>query len=365
MNSIKRIFNFYNYNKKYLIISILFFFKLNISKAQETTLVLSNKCAKGISSFTKVNGIDRRLTKKTLGFVQTGIFNVNTPVNFKGNFIEGFCNFFQSKEVGPITDNEISIILYDLSLSEKAEEMWDVGSLKLTMRIFKKFEENKYEELYSIDSVYRMKSSTDLTKKLLKSVSEHLCEVAVELKKYDNLQTRNGASYTFEELQILDSVERMKIPIYITDNFKPGIYYDYNQFKNNSPDTTTIYIDSIHTDKIRVMVWSEEKGKNVELDSKTVYAVCDGNFLLKATKMGFYELKREGLDFCFFGQIAPKYLTKGNNVSPIIGPLIGGGVGVGVGVAVSLFMPSNQIPILNNYKINYRTGNPIQVDKDK
>ncbi len=349
--------------KCYLIYIFLFICNATISQAQESTLILSNKCAKGISPFTKVNGIDRRLTKKTLGFVQTGIFNVNTPVNFKGNFIEGLCNFFQSKEVSPTTENEISIILYDLSLSEKAEEMWDVGSLKLTMRIFKKYEENKYEELYSIDSVYRMKSSTDLTKKLLKSVSEHLCEVAVELKKVDNLQTRNGTSYTFEELQILDSVERMKIPIYVTENFKPGIYYDYNQFKNNSPDTTTIYIDSIHTDKIRVMVWSEEKGKNVELDSKTVYAVHDGNFLLKATKMGFYELKREGLDFYFFGQTAPKYSYEGNKARPIIDPLVGGGIFIGVGASV--FLPANQIPVLNNFKINYRTGNPIQVDKDK
>ena len=363
LHSIKRIFDFFNCKRNYLLIVTFFFCKATISTAQESTLILSNKCAKGISPFTKVNGIDRRLTKKTLGFVQTGIFNVNTPVNFKGNFIEGLCNFFQSKEVSPTTENEISIILYDLSLSEKAEEMWDVGSLKLTMRIFKKFEENKYEELYSIDSVYRTKSSTDLTKKLLKSVSEHLCEVAVELKKVDNLHTRNGTSYTFDELQILDSVERMKIPIYITDNFIPGIYYDYNQFKNNSPDTTTVFIDTSYTKSIRILVWSEEEKKNIILDSKSVYAVCDGNFLLKATKMGFYDLKREGLDFYFFGQIAPKYLTKGSNVSPIIGPLIGGGVGVGV--AVSLFMPSNQIPILNNFKINYRTGNPIQVDKDK
>ncbi|MFN0187572.1 MAG: hypothetical protein ACKVQV_02630, partial [Bacteroidia bacterium] len=99
MNSKKRILNIFKCYKSYLIFVILFLCNATISTAQETTLVLSNKCAKGISSFTKVNGIDRRLTKKTLGFVQTGIFNVNTPVNFKGNFIEGLCNFFQSKEV--------------------------------------------------------------------------------------------------------------------------------------------------------------------------------------------------------------------------------------------------------------------------
>lgn len=353
-------FNYFETGVKYLL--IVFLLNTNISQAQESTFVLSNKCAKGISTFTKANVIDRRATNKTFGFVQTGIFNVNSPVHFKGNFTESLSNFFQSKEVSPTIDNEISIILYDLSLSEKAEEMWDVGSFKLTMRIFKKFEGNKYEELYSIDSVYRMKSSTDLTKKLLKSVSEHLCEVAVELKKYDNLHTRNGTSYTFEELQILDSLERMKIPMFVTNNFKPGIYYDYSQFKNNSPDTTTIYIDSIQTDKIRVMVWSKEQGKNVELDSKTVYAVCDGNFLLKATRMGFYDLKREGLDFYFFGQTDPKYLNSGNNVNPIIGSGVGGG---GIGIGVRIISPSNQVPLLNNFKINYRTGNPIQVDKDK
>ena len=39
----------------------------------------------------------------------------------------------------------------------------------------------------------------------------------------------------------------------------------------------------------------------------------------------------------------------------------GGGIGVGIGVALI----SNPIPLLNNFKINYRTGNPIQGDKDK
>ena len=107
------------------------------------------------------------------------------------------------------------------------------------------------------------------------------------------------------------------------------------------------------------MIWSEEKEKNVLLDNKSVYAVCDGNFLLKATRMGFYELKKEGSDFYFFGQVEPKYSDKSNRVSPVIGT--GGGIGVGIGVALI----SNPIPLLNNFKINYRTGNPIQVDKDK
>ncbi|MFN0188598.1 MAG: hypothetical protein ACKVQV_07845 [Bacteroidia bacterium] len=351
------IFKYFENGVKYLL--IIFLLNATISQAQESTLVLSNKCTKGISPFTKVNGIDRRFPEKELGFVLTGWLNNNSKVSFKGNFIDSLSRFFLNKDVSLANDNEISIILYDFSLSEKAEEMKNIVSFKLSMRVFKKIEESRFEEIFSIDTLYRMSSSTDLTKKLLKSVNEHLCEVAVELNKVENLRAENKPSYTVSELQILDSIEKMKTPIYITDKYKPGIYYDFNQFKNNSPDTTTVYIDSIHTDKIRVMTWSEEKEKNVLLDNKSVYAVCDGNFLLKATRMGFYDMKKEGSDFYFFGQVEPKYSNKSNRVSPVIGS----GVSMGVGIGVALI--SNAIPLLNNYKINYRTGNPIQVDKDE
>lgn len=348
--------------KYYLIFIPLCFFNVFISHAQETNLVLNNKCIKGESPFTKVNGIDFRFPDKDLGFILSGWLNDKSKVGFKGSFVDSLCSFFVNKDVSQSGEKEIAILLYDFKLSEFAEEMRNISSLKLAMRVFKKGDASRFEEIFSIDTLYRMISSTDLTKKLLKSVNEHLCEVAVELKNCESLQVENRPSYTFSELIVLDSLEKMKIPIYVADKFKKGIYHDYNQFKNNSPDTTPVYIDSIHTDKIRPMVWSDEKGKNVELDSKAVYAVYDGNYLLKATKMGFYELKKEGTDFYFFGQIAPKYLTGGNNVSPVIGSSIGGG---GIGIGVRIMSPSNQIPVLNNFKINYRTGNPIQVDKDK
>ncbi|MBK9639115.1 MAG: hypothetical protein IPO63_15465 [Bacteroidetes bacterium] len=346
-----------------MIYIFLFFFNATISHAQETPLVLSNKCAKGISSFTKVNGIDFRFPNKDLGFVLSGWLNTNSKVECKGNFLDSLCSFFLNRDVPQAVENEIAIVLYDFKLSEKAEEMKNTSSLKLALRVFKKREENRFEEIFVIDTLYRMSSSTDLTKKFLKSISEHLCEVAVELKKHENLQVENGPSYTFNELQHLDSLEKMKTPIYITDKYKAGIYYDFNQFKNNSPDTTTVYIDSIHTDKIRVMVWNDEKGKNVELDNKTVYAVCDGSFLLKATKMGFYELKREKFDFYFIGQTEAKYLTNDKNGSPIIGSGIGGG-GIGIGIGFSVFTTAKQTPILNNFKINYRTGKTIQTDNN-
>lgn len=315
------------------------------------------------STFTKVNGIDFRFPDKEVGFILAGWLNGKSKVEIKGNFINSFCGFFLNKDIPQFGENEIAILLYDFRLSEVAEEMKNISSFKLALRVFKKVEESKFEEIFSIDTLYRMTSSIDLTKKLLKSVNEHLCEVAIEIKKNEHFRAENRLSYSFEELQILDSLEKMKIPIFMADQYKKGIYRDFNQFKNNSPDTTTVYRDSVHLEKIRVMVWNEEKGKNVELDNKTVYAVYDGNFLYKATNMGFYEMKREGFDFYFFGQTASKFSMRRSEKQPVI-VTRGNDVGIGVvGVAQALF--TDPPPLLNNFKINYRTGNPIQVDKDE
>ena len=172
---------------------------VTISTAQETPLVLSNKCAKGISSFTKVSGIDFRFPDKDLGFVLAGWLNTPSKIECKGNFINSFCDFFLNKEMSRPSENEVAILLYDFKLHEKAEEMKNNSSLKLAMRVFKKVESSRFEEIFAIDTLYRISSSIDLTKKLLKSVSDHLCEVAVELKKCEQLRAAHRPSYIFNE----------------------------------------------------------------------------------------------------------------------------------------------------------------------
>ena len=174
----------FDFFKCYLI--FIFFFYSSISHAQETPLLLSNKCTKNISPFTKVNGIDCRQPGQNLGVVLKGWLNQNSKVEFEGNFMDSLCNFFLNKDItsAPANadgENEITILLYDFHLSEIALEDKSKGMFTLTMRVFNKLKDEKYEEFFSIDTVFKITTITDVTKKLLESVNDQLCKIAKDL----------------------------------------------------------------------------------------------------------------------------------------------------------------------------------------
>ena len=369
----------FDFFKCFLIYIFLFFFNATISLAQETPLVLSNKCIKGFSPFTKVNGIDCRQPSQNLGVVLKGWLNQNSKVEFEGNFMDSLCNFFLNKDIASAPanaegENEITILLYDFHLSEIALEDKSKGMFTLMMRVFNKLKEEKFEEFFSIDTVFKITTVTDVTKKLLESVNDQLCKIATDLKERKNLLSSDKPQYSYEELLVLDSLEKLKIPIYSADNVNPGVYYTYEQFKNNTPDTATVVIDTVSYGFIIVSIWNEKKSNRVFLDYKSVFAVCDGNILLKGTPIGYYKMKKVGLDFYFYGATSIKYSSENTKVKPTmnngqtvgaprgvpgVGPVGGVGIGAGIGISITRDL------VRNNFKIAYLNGNSVSTDKEK
>lgn len=143
-----------------------------------------------------------------------------------------------------------------------------------------------------------------------------------------------------------------KIPIYSAPNANSGIYTDYEHFKTNSPDHAIISIDTSDSNNIKVYKWDQGKRKKTKLDNKTVYAVSDGNILLKATTIGFYRLKKINHDFYFVGQTS---FSNSNNVA-----MWGAAFGL-VGAAIAAEAERNTQ--LFRFKINYRRGNSIPISK--
>lgn len=192
----------------------------------------------------------------------------------------------------------------------------------------------------------------DVTKKLLRSVSEHLCEIAAMARETQTGKQENKLLYSFTDLQSLDSLEKLSIPIFNTMKYNAGLFTGYSNFKNNTPDSSIITIDSSNLKNIKVYRWDAEKGKNKKIDCKTVYAVSDGNILLKATKIGFYKMEKVDNDFYYVGQTS---FSNANNVA-----MWGAAFGlVGGAIASGAERNSGQF----RFKINYMEGNSIPIAK--
>ncbi len=305
------------------------------------------------SPFTSVIVIDKRESDQLLGFVQKGAFNKVTPIKFNGNLCDSLSAFFTSDENG-IPYRSLVILFYELFLNEKTGGLSESGRMQLAMRLFSNDETGKFRELYTIDSVINV-NAMDVTKKLLNSFSEQLGKIASHISENPVNFLPNAPGYFIDEFTQIDSLEKLRIPIYNTDQFKPGLYVDYDHFKRNEPDTSYITLDTTELN-VKVYQWDSKRKKKYRIDYATVYAACDGNTMVKATKVGFYIMNKIGFDFYFRGQTS--FSIASNNNSGLAAATLAFGL---IGYAIVSGM--NKSESIFQYKINYRKGNSIPLLK--
>jgi hypothetical protein len=321
--------------------------------AQEEPLFLRYNCLSSPHEFTKVLVLDNRANNQSLGFVQKGGFNRMAQVIYKGSLADSLSKFFLAADTTGKPVRELALLLYEFYLSENIVNSKETGSFRLSLRLFVKDDMEKYYEVLSIDSNYSF-SSLDVTQKLLSSVSEHMCEISQMAGNWYNVNADRVPHFYRNELQALDSIEKKSLPVYNTAKINAGIYMDYEHFKNNAPDSSLVQIDTSDIRNIKVSKWSFEKRKYKPVDFRSVYAVRDGNTVVKATSMGFYKLQKINYDFYFTGQTS---FSNANNVA-----MWGAAFGL-AGMAIA--SESERNTALFFFKINYRKGNSVLISKAK
>lgn len=334
--------------------TILFFVLLSFhfTNAQEHYLVLNPACSNFQSPFTSTHFIDNLAEKQLLGYVQKGAFNRIEKIHYAGALPKTISKFFTQNNSNAGKPEELVIVLNELFLSETSKEVSEVGRLKISMRLFSETSPAKFSEILTIDSLYTVKG-LDVTKKLLNSVSEQLCNIAAQAATFKLGIHENKTEYLLEDLYKLDSLDKLHIPLYASKEMPRGIYKDYNHLKMNTPDDDSeIIIDAKKPDKIKVYKIYKASNRKIQLQSEGIYAVSDGQRLYKATSKNFYEVKKIGSDL-FYDR--PAVMSE-NNAGGLIGGSAFGLMGYMVGSAISESKARTY-----RFKINYRRGNSIPV----
>ena len=322
-----------------------------LSRAQEHYLELNPDCNSTQSPFTSTLVIDNLADNQLLGFVQKGAFNRIEKIHYKGALPTTIGKFFTSNNSSEKSHNLV-VVLNELFLSETTKEFSESGRLKLALRLFTETDDGKYAELISIDSIYTVKGM-DVTKKLLRSVSEQLCKISEQSKNTDLGGHENKKQYHLTDLYKLDSLDKLDIPLYASAELARGIYKDYKHLKMNTPDDNSeIFIDLKKPDKIKVYKVYKANNRKIQLETEGIYAVSDGKRLYKATAKNFYEVKKIGNDF-FYDR--PAQLNE-SNVGAIAGGAAFGVVGALIGSGIS------GKASVYRYRINYRRGNSVPVE---
>lgn len=279
-----------------VIINLVFFQMID---AQDEFLHLASNCFNLKSPFSKVSVIDQRPEGQSLGFVQKGAIDRMAFIKYEGSLGDSLGNFFLARN-NPDAKEELVFIFHELHLSEKTGAMGVTGRTKLSFRLFLKNEEGKYHNLMDLDSAFLV-SGSDVTQKTLTSVTIRMCEMARYAAALIKAGVKSDHAYSYEELFYLDSLEKMQIPVYQAEKVEAGIFKDYPSFKANTPEPAEIIIEKTSNGLVTDVFFINEKGKKEKIKLKEVYAVSDGNVVLKATELGYYELYKKDGDFFYVG----------------------------------------------------------------
>jgi len=158
--------------------------------------------------------------------------------------------------------------------------------------------ENQYQKISFLDTVMIVKGP-DASRTLTKEGNTILSDF---IAKSLTLEPKEGFTYTFGDLKVMESIEKRRIPVYNTSTFNDGIYDDYNAFKNQVPDRQGI-VQFGKDGSINSVKVLDSGGKKLKIKSKNIYAVIWKGRPFIATEYGYYPLEKINDNLFFTGDI--------------------------------------------------------------
>jgi hypothetical protein len=320
----------------------------NHAAAQDQYLNFNSRCKGQHSPFTSVATIDNRANRQLLGYIPIKGFTGLANVRFRGMLIDTLASIFTQQS----PDKELVLILNDFFLNGGSNP----AKFVLSLRLFTSVNENKYGEILSIDHTYQLNGN------LFQMIGDQMCEIAGQASTLTPSSLPGAPSYSLNDLYRLDSLEKLKLPMYMTDKPASGIYKDFTHFKMNSPDISTgMFISISKKGEIQVDRTYKNNGRKVKLDPTGIYAVSDGNRLLKVTSSGeYFEITKQGFNFYFDmpGSFAdqPNAFSSYSPDGGRMGATASGDLTIRFGGPRYI----NNIPFYR-FKINYQKGNSVLV----
>ena len=320
----------------------------NVSFAQDQYLNFNSDCNGPRSPFASVTTIDKRENPQLLGYIPINGYTGLANVRFKGTLVDSLADIFTRHS----PNKKFVLILNDFFFNGGSSP----AKFLLSLRLFTPVSENKYGEILTIDDIYQLNGNP------FEMVNAQVCEIARQTSTLTLPSSPDAPFYSLNELYKLDSLEKLQLPMYVTDKPAAGIYKDYAHFKMNTPDINTeISIRISKKGVVQVDRTYNNNKRKVKLDPMGVYAVSDGNRILKVTSSGeYFEVIKRGSDFYY--DRPGSFAEQPNSFSPYfpgggrLGTTRSGDLAIRIGGPRRI----NELPIYR-FRINYQKGNSIPI----
>jgi hypothetical protein len=336
---------------------------LSIQVDAQQQLKVQQDCKGQKRPFASVRALDQR-THDVIGVIQKGAFNRAVRLEVEGALAPQLAAFFGSDTSALNAQPESVLVLQDFFLTERTGGMDETGYFKLNCSVYV-LNGDRYYEAMRIDSTYQV-SALDVTKKLMRFVSEQFCALSSEVA----MKLRGGppdmaATYTLNEVARIDSLEKQSLPAYTVTAMKPGIYRTYDEFKNNRPQDVPLRVEPLGRDDYAVYDLSKKKG-GTRIPLGQAYAVVSNGQMLKGTVRGFYPMQLLNGNYYFYGYSSAYEVPNGS----VGGLLLAGALGGVIGSSIYMANATNHSPLKQKskygydlFRINHRSGKVILVSQ--
>jgi hypothetical protein len=106
--------------------------------------------------------------------------------------------------------------------------------------------------------------------------------------------------YSFSDIENIDSIEKLQIPVYNTIAYADGLYASFESFTHQTPDKQITA--ELKNEKLSAVKAPDENGKLTKVKLKDIYAIVYKGQPFIATEYGYYPLQKTGDDFFFTGK---------------------------------------------------------------
>lgn len=287
----------YRYKKSLVALLILVFPSQAFEQALTKEFKLSLPEDKISNSYyNSIEVLDSRGDTSFFGIVQRGAFNRKARVIAEPGIREQVQNMFQVLTGSTAKNGTLLLQFRQFSFAELTGATSERGYCYLKMDLYQK-RDDIYYRIARTDTVLFTKAMDVTNLNFRKGSATIINFISRNLLQKGNLDN----SFSFYELNHIDSLEKSKLPLYNIPLLKDGLYYSYDAFKNQVPDTM-LKLD-VKDDKMAAQIRVVgDNGKKVKLKSKGIYAVVSEGQPYIATEFGFYKLNRSEGDFNFIGK---------------------------------------------------------------
>ena len=238
--------------------------------------------------FDNVEFVDSRLNQEYIGSKQKGGANKLVPVWLHGSLSNEIKTLIDSANKDVLREPHTVLINFrSFFISEYT------GRFEFHAECYAKWDDG-YWLVYHVDSSFKA-SGAGINKKVNEVVGDFINTIV----HLDLSKSRRSKAVSFDYIRNIDVNEKKAIPVFNIRNPVRGLYYTYDEFKNNRPrvDVFNMVKGRNELKSVFRLPVGNKLAKKIPRDS--LYAVSDGEETWLATPHEYARLNKRGLDFFF------------------------------------------------------------------